>query len=453
MNSMERFNSLLRKSIKTIETQDQIIITLPPLSSEEISQINAFADEHKSFFSLEARNNEGDKYVLPEFNTSLNDIPLSLQVMKKQRHYSVVFFTTEGLFSSLKSDIVQKSSRVFLFFEFPEFSSRRCKFQTWSPSDEDISPNENLTDPRKFIRDSTGGGLIEYLEFWVLKSPPRINHDFYQKWLEAAAPYTSFIFCSEIWKKESSLNLVFTGPQKLEIPYTANNKTPLSANLKIMEAANWILDIEREVDIRHNFLSSRIASERFRKTESWLDLLNRIISRAFENAKNDYKAHLHSKSSETLKAIADLRKSIAEETSKIIERTHTLTSTLFRDIAIAIGTVSIKILTAKDGDTISTLLLLFSAAWLGASLFITTKTNHAYIISLIKSRYLWSKKVNSLIPISEFKELSARPFREAISAYNKSRTYATIIYTSTIAFMLLLATSQSQLIRKILELF
>ncbi|PPS32668.1 hypothetical protein BVY10_07235, partial [Pseudomonas amygdali pv. morsprunorum] len=143
---------------------------------------------------------------------------------------------------------------------------------------------------------------------------------------------------------------------------------------------------------------------------------------------------------------ASLRKIIAEESSKIIDRTHALTSTLFRDIAIAIGTVSIKILAVKEASIESSFLLVFSVLWLAASLSITISTNRAYIISLTRSRFLWSKKVNYLIPISEFKDLSTRPFKDAVKAYNRSKSYAITIYTLTMAIMILMAISQSRLV-------
>ncbi|WP_154216771.1 hypothetical protein [Pseudomonas syringae] len=333
-----------------------------------------------------------------------------------------------------------------MFFSFSEFSSQSCNFKIWSENQGLDDITHAHLDPRNFVRDSTGGALVEHLKFWTLRTRPDVSSEAFRVWEKIAIPCSSLIFCTEVWRKNLALNLIFSGPQKLEIEYDEKtDKIPFDT-LKVVESTCWILDVEREVDIRHNFFSSRIASERRRKLETWPEFFNRVASRVLENSKNDYKAHLHSKSSETLKAIADLRKIIAEESSKIIDRTHALTSTLFRDIAIAIGTVSIKILAAKEASIESSLLLVFSALWLATSLSITIKTNRAYIISLTRSRYLWNKKVNSLIPMSEFKDLSTRPFKDAVRAYNRSKSHAVTIYTSTMAIMILMAISQSKLV-------
>jgi hypothetical protein len=224
-------------------------------------------------------------------------------------------------------------------------------------------------------------------------------------------------------------------------------------NNKISEIANWVLEVEREIEIRQNLLASRIANEQIRSEETWPSLIKRTFSKVLENTKNDYKAHLHSKSSETLKIIADIRKSIAEESAKIIERTHALSSVLFRDIAIAFGTISIKFLAAKNKDDFKTelmFLLLFTACWLATSLYMTTSTNRLYILSLAKSRYFWSRKVNQSIPISEFKELSERPFRDAVKAYDKTRRQATSIYYSVIVVLLLIAISNLSVTQSLL---
>lgn len=443
---MEDFNLLTGRSISSTESHEQVIFELPALSVSDICTLNDFADSYKKFFTLECRTEEGEKFPLPDASGQLVGSSANLKISKLPRGTSTVFFTVSGLRRSLKNDKVQRSNIVYLFFIFSEFSSRSCNFKIWSEDQSADDISHLLIDPRNFIRDSTGGALVEHLKFWTLRTRPDVLSEAFRVWEEIAIPCSSLIFCTEVWKKNLALNLVFSGPQKLEIEYDEKtDKIPFDT-LKVVESTSWILDVDREVDIRHNFFSSRIASERRRKLETWPEFFNRVASRVLENSKNDYKAHLHSKSSETLKAIADLRKIIAEESSKIIDRTHALTSTLFRDIAIAIGTVSIKILAVKEASIESSFLLVFSVLWLAASLSITISTNRAYIISLTKSRFLWSKKVNYLIPISEFKDLSTRPFKDAVKAYNRSKSYAITIYTLTMAIMILMAISQSRLV-------
>ncbi|WP_152536973.1 hypothetical protein [Pseudomonas syringae] len=443
---MESFNLVTGRSFSSTESHEQVIFNLPALSASDICTLNDFGDAYRKFFTLECRTEEGEKFPLPDTSGQLVGSTANLKISKLPRGTSTVFFTISGLRGSLKNDTVQRSNIIYLFFGFSEFSSQSCNFKIWSKDESADDISRTLLDPRNFIRDSTGGALVEHLKFWALRTKPNVLSEVFRVWEEIAIPCSSLIFCTEVWKKNLALNLIFSGPQKLEIEYDQKIDKILFDTLKVVESTSWILDVDREVEIRHNFFSSRIASERRRTFETWPEFFNRVASRVLENSKNDYKAHLHSKSSETLKAIADLRKIIAEESSKIIDRTHALTSTLFRDIAIAIGTVSIKILAVKEASIESSFLLLFSALWLAASLSITISTNRAYIISLTRSRFLWNKKVDSLIPLSEFKDLSTRPFKDAVKAYNRSRSYAITIYASTMAIMILMAISQSRVV-------
>ncbi|MCE6977926.1 hypothetical protein EI534_11100 [Pseudomonas frederiksbergensis] len=443
---MESFKSLLNKSTFTGESIDRALFEITIDSERTLEELNSFSSTQKDYFTLELRSEEGERYLLPYTLTSLPNQSMSLQIVKKNHHDFYVFFSESGFENSLKNKEIQSKGIIYINSEFEEFSSRRCEFKKWNGTYCQNTLPSKLTDPRKFIKDSSGGELIEHLEFWITQKQAPAMSDTFNMWLNVSLGKTSLIFCSEVWKESNSLKLIFSGTQTFEVKYIPenDNKNLIDSNLKISEIANWMLEVDREVEIRHNLLTSRIANEQTRLGETWPKLIERSFSKILENAKNDYKAHLHSKSSETLKIIADIRKSIAEESAKIIERTHALSSVLFRDIAIAFGTISIKFLAAKSKDDLKSelmFLLLFTACWLAASLYMTTCTNRLYIHSLAKSRYFWSRKVNQSIPISEFKELSERPFRDAVHAYDKTRRQATFIYTAVITTLIFIAIS------------
>ena len=141
---------------------------------------------------------------------------------------------------------------------------------------------------------------------------------------------------------------------------------------------------------------------------------------------------------ETLKSIGEIRKAIAEESSKVVERTHGLSNTLFKDIAISFGAMSIRLVTASStslkNETL--LLILLSILWIISNLYLTASINSRYIISLAKSRVAWNRKVNQKIPTSEFKELSEKPFREAVNHYKKILKKVKFIYLSICAILL-----------------
>jgi len=257
-----------------------------------------------------------------------------------------LFFTLKGFENGLSHKSIDSRENIFINYEFEEFSSRTCKFKPWTKHEKNHSEERKPIDVRKIIKDASSGELASNIEFWITHLEPHTPSNAYSLWLKKSIPKSSLIFCSEIWKENQSLKLVINGTKKLETEFDTNALYPDSIQeSKINEAANWMFDLEREVDIRHLLLTTRLSNQQIKASDNWLSFLSRILPKCLENAKNDYKAHVHSKTSETLKAIADIRKIIAEESSKIIERTHALSATLFRDIAIAFSAISIRIIT------------------------------------------------------------------------------------------------------------
>ncbi|WP_438870066.1 hypothetical protein [Pseudomonas sp. L1(2025)] len=416
-------------------------------SLNELDTLNSFSETQKENFSVEIRLHDGDRYQLPNNNKAILNQTVSLKISKLNRSDFYVFFSEQGFSNGLKEKEIYNRNCIYINSNFSEFSSRRCKFKTLNGVYATVESYQPPIDPRKFIKDSSGGELVKDLEFWITNQIPSEESNIFTRWLEIALKKSTLLFCSEIWSTGNSLNLVFKGVQTLEISFNEREKSLAPQHIKILEAASWILELDREVEIRHSLISSRIANEQLRREDSWPELLERSLTKILENSKNDYKAYLHSKSSETLKLIAEIRKSIAEESAKIIDRTHALSSTLFRDIAIAFGTISVKFLALKNKDDFKAeilFLLLFTACWLAASLCITTSTNKMYIISLTKSRFFWSRKVNQSIPITEFKELSERPFRDAVKAYNKTRRQASLVYGLVIVALIAMALSSTR---------
>ncbi|MBI6949275.1 hypothetical protein [Pseudomonas koreensis] len=440
---MEKINTILNKSQLKNENIEQALFSINSLSYEESIILNTFSDENSKNFRLMVTTEYGDEFKLPCTDHEQLNKPIDLLITKTPSCSEIYFFTLKGFENGLSHKSIDSRENIFINYEFEEFSSRTCKFKPWTKHEKNHSEERKSIDARKIIKDASSGELASNIEFWITHLEPHTPSNAYSLWLKKSIPKSSLIFCSEIWKENQSLKLVINGTKKLETEFDTNALYPDSIQeTKINEAANWMFDLEREVDIRHLLLTTRLSNQQIKASDNWLSFLSRTLPKCLENAKNDYKAHVHSKTSETLKAIADIRKIIAEESSKIIERTHALSATLFRDIAIAFSAISIRIITIPAQGNLETekiILLLLSAGWLLTSLKITTKTNYLYIRSLTKSRFFWSRKVNTTIPISEFKELSKKPFKDAVSAYNNIRRVAEHTYFTSIFLLIFFA--------------
>ncbi|PXX76578.1 hypothetical protein SAMN05660489_00172 [Pseudomonas sp. LAMO17WK12:I10] len=441
---MEKINSLFSAANYINEHMDQALFSIENLNLETLKLLNNFAGRHSDFFTVEVTTEFGEHSVLPSTSPELLNQKIEILIKKTSLTNTAYFFSLQGFENGIALQKVETKKAIYINYEFEEFSSRTCTFKKWIQYPNTSFQETDNIDARKFIKDASAGELSKNIEFWIIKKEPIIKNDVYAAWIKNSIPKSSLLFCSEIWKEETSLRLIVNGSQKLETTLENTHLSTIKTTAPecIYSSANWLLEIDREVEIRHQLLCTRISSQKIKSHEDWISFLHRTLPKNLENAKNDYKAHLHSKTSETLKAIADIRKIIAEESSKVIERTHALSATLFRDIAIAFSAISIRIISISNNSNLDhekTVLLILSACWLATSLKMTTRANFLYIKSLTKSRFSWSRKVNTTIPISEFKELSEKPFKDAVQAYNQIRKLAEKTYLTAILLLIFFA--------------
>lgn len=109
-------------------------------------------------------------------------------------------------------------------------------------------------------------------------------------------------------------------------------------------------------------------------------------------AKVTYEAHVQSSSRETLKALADLRKNVIDETQKVAQRAQDLTSTLWRDLAVSAAPFVLKIFGDAgklNSPVISASFYFAAAAFVALSFILQWRINSAYFHSQASSRQQW----------------------------------------------------------------
>jgi hypothetical protein len=159
-----------------------------------------------------------------------------------------------------------------------------------------------------------------------------------------------------------------------------------------------------------------------------------------ESARLAYGAHAKSASRETLKALADLRKNVADETQRITQRAQDLTASLWRDLAVAAAPFVLRILpVGASNGWISIAFPLSAALFLVFSLSIQIWLNKAYFRQQSKSRLIWQQLLAPYLSSGEFKEFSNTPITAAMDTYRRARLVVGIAYIVLIAGLLLFA--------------
>lgn len=440
-NIAEKIKLVCQESEITTETINEAIFKVKIKNKSKFIALNRIIVQNPKISAIATI--DGEKFPFPINEAHFTTEEFRIHIQKNLLPNEAVFFSVQGFINGLRNAReIEKRNHIYINAEFESFDTKTCHFgkiENYS-SQKHIHLDIESFNAKKIIKDSTGTKLPSIAEFWIRKNPePKDESNIYKKWRKQAFLESQILFCSEIWSHEEGTLLILNGANKHEVLIEAQATEISSSKFNhLTESLNWITEIERESEIRHSLIVTRLAARLKESETKWPTSLLTYVKNCLSDAKNDYRAHVNSKVAETLKSIGEIRKAIAEESSKVVERTHGLSSTLFKDIAISFGAISIRLVTASStslkNETL--LLILLSILWIISNLYLTASINSRYIISLAKSRVAWNRKVNQKIPTSEFKELSEKPFREAVNHYKKILKKVKSIYLSICAILL-----------------
>lgn len=124
------------------------------------------------------------------------------------------------------------------------------------------------------------------------------------------------------------------------------------------EACSWIYSEPKETSNKHALLSGEIA--RAWPEGNWGAGLEATLHDALISAQVAYRLHLQDKGVDALKLMADLRKGVAEDVRGVSNQISALSAALWRDAAVALGTVALRN-TGAVGDLVTYLVAIYLA--------------------------------------------------------------------------------------------
>lgn len=437
-------NEIFSRLTLVSETLD--IAFYRPANSHDLTlaqELNTLASLQDIGFSIQLNDEFDEKLTLP---VELDPLDFKIEIIsliKNKSPDTTYFFSAHELLKNLGSSEILKSRIIYVFDEFDEFETLTCQFKKWDlykPSNTQKEKETFNLDARKIVKDFTGTQISPNHLFWVTIDTSSISGNFFSAWLEFATRKASILLLSEISINDSKNTYTLRGNKNQEFNIIETGfDFPHSSHVNIHNALYWIFETAREAEIRHTLLCQRLAHNDPKKSEPWAKFIARTITPSISAAKEDYKNHLLIKTGDLLKVITDIRKAVADETNKIIDKTYSLTSNLLRDASIAFIVAALRqTLIAKGTLTkeSASFLLLATAVWLVISICLTGYQNKLSITSQIRFRRNWSKSLSSLIPDSELNKISKRPLRDAIKNYQKIKNIINFIYASIVLVIL-----------------
>jgi len=356
------------------------------------------------------------------------------------------FFQASTLNDLFDSESFPTTVRSVLIAEdFEEFTTLSCRFSTWVVPVEDNAEALPLDDvqPRRLVLE---GGLRIV--------PPRVGQllrvgpspapsTVYEAWVGYALRTLPLTLANEVRDLGDARALIFSGSRDVEITLDSDGDEALfEVELSV---ARWVFLEGASFETRWNLVTYELG--RLWPTEStWSDGFALIGSRALDAAQSAYRLFLNGKSSDTLKALGELRKTLNDEVAKVMQQTRDLVSSLWRDFVIAAtafaarGAIQAATPRANIGEMVR--VLLFGAAgFLAYSILVTIVSNAWFIHFADDSRKKWYSSAYGFVGADTYKELARVPLRNALRVYHWTSGVVGVAYTVAILFLILLAST------------
>jgi hypothetical protein len=206
-------------------------------------------------------------------------------------------------------------------------------------------------------------------------------------------------------------------------------------------AAEWVFADATDQDTRHLLFAVELAHTLRASGRSLAD----GVPIALESAKAAYRAHLQSANRDTLRALAELRQAVTEETHKTVQRTQELTGVLWRDLLVAAAPFVLKILpdAAKiPAKPVAEVFILGAALYILGSFVMTTLVNRDYFREQDRSRLAWQGSLLRYLPMGEVGGISDVPIRAARKVYDKVYAGVAVFYVFLVGALILAASFQ-----------
>ncbi|KAB2912041.1 MAG: hypothetical protein F9K30_21225 [Dechloromonas sp.] len=354
-------------------------------------------------------------------------------------------FTPEGWRSFLwNENAVNSTGKVRLAFESDSFITRKFTVEPWLCDPKADSYIVNATSvvtagPRRYVRCQSKDYMApSQIEPWIAVQKPVHEGEGWDVWYTVASIMTARCLPNELFVENNDLYVALSGqpPRRIIFDSTAE----FTAFQILQEAATWIYLEGTDSEIRHTFLSAELSRE-WPVEASFCDGLQARLASALESARLLYKAHLRAGSKDTLKSLADLRKTLADDVQKLLQQTRDLSSGVWRDVAVAIGVMAIRFAldSARSATASPAFLLIYimAALYIGISYLITIKTNDNFINLINDSRKAWRSKLFGFLDDQDYITLAEKPFLDGIAAYRSAQKSCTIIVIIVVTSLVL----------------
>jgi hypothetical protein len=375
--------------------------------------------------SLSALNIFGDDVDLAELAANAAEpAEYRIRVTKTVSETTVFCITENGVASLFANDkACEKVCQVWVACDFTPFRAETCRLDVWTEKSAQVfAPEaETIPDPRRLVKNFGAKTVPPSVYPYLLAHEVPTSSEVFVVWMNIAVPRLLRSLVNEVWEEGGVEEVVITGTRAKRIAGALT--APFSTDLleATTEAARWIYASGRDVDTRFVLFTYELSRE-------WPEsrgLQAEFASRgklALEAAQTAYRAYVQEASKDTLKSLADLRKTLNEEVTKVVSQTRDLLGTMWRDFMVAatafIGRVILMGSDKPLSNPVPLRVLLFgTAAFMTVSFILALGTNAKFMKIANANRLEWKRKLYGFLSEEDLEKLAEVPLKESTETY------------------------------------
>lgn len=398
--------------------------------------------EH-GFGTFSALDALGDPVTIEQLPSS--DGELRLQFGKSPTESTYYFLTPRALAVLLNDgEKAAKARRVLVAVEFASFATVRCNFESWDQMVPDLEFSEKapLPIPRRIVRDQLAIVPLSIGPLLLIKAPEDTSSDVFLTWRAAVAPQLLLCLADEVWSQDAVTYVSITGPRRRKLA-AALERFNAERDLRgVTEVAEWVFNSRIDAETRHTLFAYELARE-WPGEKTFAEGFGEVAEGALEAAKTAFRMHVRDSSKETLKALQDLRKTLADDVSRIVTQTRELTSSIWRDLlvvaAAVLGRFTLLTNTASEDAAITDYILYGVIIYLAFSAIMTVSASASFMNIIQGTQAQWQTKLYGFVDPTDFKTLAKGPLDAAGKVYSRARNATILAYAVVIIALVVLA--------------
>ena len=282
-----------------------------------------------------------------------------------------------------------------------------------APLDDTVlfEPRPNDASPRRVVRETNETRVVPSdIGPWLLRdvdNMPWADPSF-QTWAQQGWINVVRSLANEV----DGSGLVFRGPPLVRLTARLDGEPEGEAAFcAIQKAGAWVYDNERELEMRHGLFAAEIARAAGTGGDA-IGVIGRLAGPALESARIAYGLNLSQVSRDTLKALADLRKAISDEASKLSDATRSVATSVATAVFAGAGVILARLTTG----TPSYALIVLACVPVVYVLAVITSGWH-FVKLQRRIRGQWRKRLYVFLPEADYQQMVEEPAKDAESAF------------------------------------